>query len=80
MKKTVTTVCETTYLIVGAAAMIEFLWVQGAVTSRLMMAAVMAVGAANLLLACQEKDWKKALLYLLCSAALCLGPLTLIGR
>ncbi len=77
MKKMMMTVCETTYLIVGAAAMIEFLWIQGTVASRLMMAAVIAVGAANGILACQEKAWKKALLYLLCSAALCMGPLTL---
>ena len=73
MKTKGTRILEILYLVIGCLTVLEFLFVRGLFTWLIAVIAVGIVGAANILLSCKEKDWGKALLYLLCSAALCMG-------
>ncbi|WP_455580917.1 hypothetical protein [Dysosmobacter sp.] len=65
------------YLAVGALTVLEFLFVRGMFTWLIMTIAVAAAGAANILLACRDREFLGALQYLLCSVALTMGYLSL---
>ena len=65
------------YLIVGVLTVLEFLFVRGMFTWLMAVAAVVFTGAGNALLAARDRDWMGMLLYLLCTAALCMGYLVL---
>lgn len=66
------------FLIVGALAACEFIFVRGMFTWLLAVGAVAIVGAVNIVISAKQKDWLQALLYLLASVALCMGYLVLL--
>lgn len=65
------------YLVVGALTVLEFVFVRGMFTWLIAVTAVMLLGAINVVLSCAEKKWMEAAHYVLTSAALCMGYLTL---
>lgn len=68
---------RTAFLVVGALTVLEFVFVRGMFTWLLMVLAVTALGAANIVLAVRDREWGSALHYLLTAVALCMGYLVL---
>ncbi len=66
------------FLVVGAATVCEFLFVRGLFTSFIAMAAVALAGLVNIALALLAKCVRTALLYALCTVALCMGYIALL--
>ena len=67
------------YLIVGALVVCEYIFVQGMFTWLIAVGAACVMGVANILLTAKDREWRTALLYLLCTLALCMGYLTMPG-
>lgn len=65
------------YLAVGALTVLEFLFLRGMFTWLVMVLAVTALGAVNIVLSVRDRAWVQALHYLLTSVALCMGYLAL---
>lgn len=65
------------YLAVGALTVLEFLFLRGMFTWLVMVLAVTALGAVNIVLSVRDRAWGQALHYLLTSVALCMGYLAL---
>lgn len=70
---------EIAFLIVGTLTVLEFVFVRGMFTWAIATAAVCVTGLLNIVLSAASRNWREALLYLLCSAALCMGYLTIAG-
>ncbi len=71
-------VLQIAYLIVGTLCALEFIFVQGLFTWLMAVAAVVVVGAANVVYALAKKRWAQAYLYALLAVALCMGYSALI--
>ncbi len=65
------------FLAVGFLAVLEFCFVRGMFTWLLAVAAVLLLGTVNVLLACRERAWLRALHVILTMAALCMGYIVL---
>lgn len=63
------------FLAVGALTILEFVFVQGMFTFLIAVGACILVGGANIAVCCKERNWMQALLYLVSTAALCMGYL-----
>lgn len=65
------------FLAVGALTVLEFLFVRGLFTWLVMVLAVVALGAVNIVLSARDRRWQEGLHYLLTTVALCMGYLVL---
>ncbi|MEG1658253.1 MAG: hypothetical protein RR288_04265 [Oscillibacter sp.] len=61
------------FLVVGALTALEFIFVRGMFTWVIAVGATILLGAVNLLLSARDKEWIPALLFALCTLALCMG-------
>ncbi len=61
------------FLIVGALVAYEFIFIRGMFTWVIAVIAILAAGAANIILNIKHGNWLQAALYLLSTIAFCMG-------
>lgn len=61
------------FLIVGVLVALEFIFIRGMFTWLIAVAAIMLVGALNIIVSIKHKEWLQAALYILSTIAFCMG-------
>lgn len=74
MKKTLNII----FIIVSILTILEFCFICGTFTGPIMMILTLIAGAANLIYSALNKHTNEAVLYVICTIALCMGYLNLM--